>query len=109
MTYSESQRTQAREHLVKSRLYKLVAIFFLVVAFLVFAIFYNMFADGGIMVFLTNPFLIGMMLFPFVPAYAFAIMSKRRRSKAVAILSEGLQPGDMNKKRTDLYSSDKVQ
>lgn len=88
MAYSETQREQAREHLVKSRLYKFLAGCFLVVAFMIFAVFYNMFADGTVMSFLKNPFLIGMMLFPFVPAYAFALMSKRRRSKAVKILSE---------------------
>jgi len=108
MSYTEQQRKDARELLIRSRLYKIVAYAFMGVAFLIFALFYSMFAKAGFLAFVKNPFLIGMILFPFVPAYAFAIMSKNRRSKAIKILSEGIEPGDMSKKRTDLYSSDKM-
>lgn len=86
----------------------MIAFAFLGIAFLIFAVFYAMFAKAGFMAFVKNPFLIGMVLFPFVPAYVFALMSKMRRSKAIKILKEAEASGEMNKKRTDLYSADKV-
>lgn len=109
MSYTEAQKAKAREHLVKSKLYKGVAVGFLIVGVFIFAIFYQMFAAGSVVAFLTNPFLIGMILFPLLPAYAFALMSKIRRRKAAEVLKEGaVEAGDMDKQRTDLYSSNKL-
>jgi FtsH-binding integral membrane protein len=108
MSYSESQRKEARELIIKSRLYKIVSYGFLCMAVVVFIFFYAMFAEQGFLNFIKNPFLIGMILFPFVPAYVFAFMSKRRRSKAVKILSEGLTPEELARKRSDLSSDDMV-
>ena len=66
--------------IIRAKLYDLVALAFAVFAVILFIVFYVRYADGDLMAFIRNPFLLLMMIFPFFPAYVFAWMAKRKRS-----------------------------
>ena len=78
--------TQAKMLLIKSKIYKGIAIFFLVVGFAVFLAMYIQESEGDIMQALRNPVTIVMVSFPFLPAVVFSFMSSSLEKKAYALL-----------------------
>lgn len=105
----QQDQKEAREHIVRAQVYKIMAWGFVVGGVIVFIAFHKMFANGDVMVFLQKPMIIFIMLLPFLPSYLFAMMSKKRRRKANEIL-EHLEEvsGEMSRERTDLYKKEKL-
>ena len=100
------QAKRAREHLIKARIYKYTAFAFMAMGLIVLFIVFDVMAQGSPLVLLKNPIMLLILILPFAPAYIFALLHKKNRKKAVTVLDNAA--GDMNKKRTDLYSSDKM-
>ena len=87
--YSNTQKTSAREFLVKAKMYKIVAIGLFITAVMILFLVYGVLAKGDAMTFIKNPLIALAMLIPFLPSYVLAMMSKKQRSKAVNALKDG--------------------
>lgn len=79
-------REYAREKLVRSGLYKGVAGAFVVAAIFIVFFLYQIVSDGKPMNIIERPFVIVLLLLPFVPAYFLAMLSKKSRRDAMKAL-----------------------
>ncbi len=82
----EEIRLQARELLLRSRIYRFVALLLAVIGLAVFGIFYFKYIDGNISSVLQKPTLILMLFLPFLPAVILSRMSAKTEKKFNAVL-----------------------
>ena len=83
-------KERAREYLIKSKLYRFLALIFACLGVLLFAYSYFEQSEGGnIFALLRDPVKIIFLLFPFVPAIALSIMATRAEKKLSEFLKDG--------------------
>lgn len=86
---------EAREMLLKARVYRLFAIVFAIAGLAVFCILYARNVEGTFFSSLTNPFMVVMVLFPFLPALVLSLRaSKMEREYAKKFLQTKSQNQD---------------
>jgi FtsH-binding integral membrane protein len=84
-------KERAREFLIKSKLYRFLALVFACVGVVVFIGLYAQQSKqdgGGFLDILRDPVLIVLMIFPFVPAIVLSLMARRSERKLAEILKE---------------------
>lgn len=81
----------AQEKLIRSKLYKGLALAFAIGAFVVMVYFHRTFAYGDPMKIVKNPILIAILLLPFLPSWFLAILSKKRRAEAYKVMEPHMQ------------------
>lgn len=81
----------AREYLIKSKLYRFMAMIFAGVGVVVLCVLYSQQekTDGGFLDMLRDPITIIMMVFPFMPAIVLSFMAQRCEKKLQEALKEG--------------------
>jgi len=84
----------AKKYLIQNYLFKIAGIMLAIVGFIVFIPFYQTYINGNVMNFIHRPYLVAIMIIPFLPAIILLIMSKKARKNAANIL---LKEQDMNK------------
>ncbi len=85
-------KEQLREYILKAKLYRAIALIFAVCGFAVFVFLMSEFADGRIYQALKDPFLIVILLVPFLPAAVLSWMSARSERKAIALIGDDGKP-----------------
>ncbi len=88
--YTKDQKDSARRHLMQSKIFKIAAIGLTVMAVIVSFMLYSTLANGDALTFVKRPFVILIMLLPFLPAYVFAMMSKKHYRKATKVLQDNV-------------------
>ncbi len=75
-------KKRAREHLIKSKLYRFLALVFACVGALLFGIMYFQKSEGGqLFVLLGDPVTVVFLLFPFIPAVVLSYMARSAERK----------------------------
>jgi hypothetical protein len=92
----EQTRLEARDLLLKSRIFRIIGIFFAIGGILLFIVLYLRFIEGDIVRALHSPAIIAIMIIPFLPAIIFAAMASRSEKK----LKEILEKEDFESKKT---------
>lgn len=70
-----------KEYLIKSKFYKVASMVFVVLGLVVFMVLYIANIEGRFMEALKNPFTIGIVIIPFLPAAVLSILSDRNEKK----------------------------
>ena len=83
---SAMEAIAAKEKLLYAKLYKIVAVGLCIGAIIVLGLIYDDVLEGNPFKLFEKPFLLCSLLFPFVPAYFLAILSKKRRAEALEVL-----------------------
>ena len=106
----EDQRREARKYLVRAKAYRLIGILFALVGIGVFAMLYlRLSGSGQFLAAMMDPFLIGVVLFPFVPAFFLTMMGQMSEKKVVKIIEDAKAAEEAaNVQRTDLFSRDNL-
>lgn len=82
-------KERAKEYLIKSKLYRFLALVFAGLGVLLFCYTYFEQSGGGnILTLLRNPVSIVFLIFPFVPAIALSLMARRAERKLSDFLKE---------------------
>ncbi|MBP7721843.1 MAG: hypothetical protein KA155_04835 [Alphaproteobacteria bacterium] len=82
-------KERAKEYLIKSKLYRFLALVFACLGVLLFCYTYFEQSEGGnIFNLLRNPVSIVFLIFPFVPAIALSVMARRAERKLSEFLKE---------------------
>ncbi|PJB71767.1 MAG: hypothetical protein CO093_04455 [Alphaproteobacteria bacterium CG_4_9_14_3_um_filter_47_13] len=89
----EKIRLQARELLLRSRIYRFVALCFAAIGLVIFIILYFRVIDGDIMQALRKPSFIVITIVPFLPAFILSRMSIRAGNKLMKLL-ENIQQNE---------------
>lgn len=82
----EEARLQARELLLRSRIYRFVALVFAAIGLIVFMLLYFKYIEGDIFEALKRPSLILIVIIPFLPAFILSRMALKTESRFVKIL-----------------------
>lgn len=72
---------KARELVLKARIYRICALAFALVGLVVFVALYLRNVEGSFLSSLTNPFIITIIVFPFLPAAVLSILAARLERK----------------------------
>ncbi len=72
-----SLEPKARELLIKSRVYRVLGLVFAVVGLAVFFVTFMRHVEGAFFSSLTNPFVVTMIIFPFLPAAVLSFLAGR--------------------------------
>ena len=108
----DSQRQEARKYLVRAKTFRLIGILFALIGIGIFAFLYlKLSGDGKFLMAMMDPFMIGTVLFPFVPAFLLTMMgrmSEKRVMKVVQQAKEAEQEALDMSKRTDLFNRDNL-
>ncbi len=72
---------EARSLLIRSRLYRYVAVTFALIGLAVFIFIYFSSVEGHLLEALRRPFIVGALLFPFLPAVVLSLMASRTEDK----------------------------
>lgn len=75
---------KAQELIVKAKLYRLFAFVFALTGLVIFGVMFKQQTDGSVFSALTNPFIIVMVLFPFMPAVFLSLRAKKLETLAAA-------------------------
>lgn len=97
----EKFRLEARDLLMRSRLYQLFALTAAVVGLIIFAFLYFENIDGRFDEALRDPATLVMVVMPFLPAIVLSIMAERARTRFIDMLQRiepGTPPADKKKK-----------
>ncbi len=81
-------KLEAKKLLMKTKLYKLFALAFLIVGFLVFVVLYDQSAQGNFLVLLKDPLLIFVLIMPFIPAAVLSIMAGKLEGRLALFFDE---------------------
>lgn len=68
---------KARELVIKARIYRFLALIFAFVGLAIFVVMFLRHVEGSFLSSLTNPFVVTIILFPFMPAAALSFMAHR--------------------------------
>lgn len=72
---------KARELVIKARIYRFLALIFAFVGLAIFVVMFLRHVEGSFLSSLTNPFVVTMIIFPFLPAAALSFMASRLERK----------------------------
>jgi hypothetical protein len=84
-------KERAREYLIKSKLYRFLALVFACVGVLIFCVFYfeqSRTEGGSVLAMLRDPSIIITLVFPFVPAIVLSFLAQRAERKLQDLLKE---------------------
>ena len=84
----EETRLKARELLLKTRLYRFIALCFLIMGVALFIVLYLRFIEGDILAALRQPSLIFILLLPFLPAAVLTSMSAKAHKQFFETMEE---------------------
>jgi hypothetical protein len=84
---AEVDKKQARELLIKAKVYRLFATVFAVVGAVIFLVLYFRFYGGDFMEALRDPTTIFIVIFPFLPAVLLSLKAKRAEKALHKLLS----------------------
>ena len=84
----EQTRLQAREHLLRSRIYRFVALVCLLVGLGIFLALYFRYVEGDIVAALKKPATILILLIPFLPAAIIAHLAARSEKKCIRLIEQ---------------------
>lgn len=87
----EKKRLEARELLLKSRIYRVIALVFAVMGVAIFALLYFKFIEGDVLSALRKPHLVLFVIIPFLPAFILSRIAFKAEDKLRKIL-ETIQP-----------------
>lgn len=91
----------AKKYLIQNHLFRGVGVALALMGLIVFVTFYQKFIDGDVMNFIRRPYLVAVMIIPFLPALVLLLMSKRARRNAANVLAKNpAETGDKAKKQT---------
>jgi len=68
---------KARELVIKARIYRVLGLIFAVVGLVIFLIMFMRHVEGSFLSSLTNPFVITIIVFPFLPAAVLSFLAGR--------------------------------
>jgi hypothetical protein len=86
----ESDKKQARELLIKTKVYRALATIFAVVGLVIFLVLYSQYFEGDIVASLKDPIILVFIVFPFLPSIILSLKGK----KAERALQKLLTPGE---------------
>ena len=97
---SDDIRQEAKELLIKARLYRMIAVIFAVVGFVVFMILYFKNIEGNILEALSKPSMVVIILVPFLPAAVLSWLSVRTEERFYRLVYKDTDeaPAKKNKK-----------
>lgn len=83
-------KERAKEYLIKSKLYRFLALVFACIGVLLFCytFFEQMQGEEGLVGLLRDPVRLVLLMFPFVPAVALSFMAQRAERKLAEVLKE---------------------
>lgn len=82
-------KERAKEYLIKSKIYRFLALVFAGMGVLLFCYsFFQQSGGGNILTLLRDPVSIVFLLFPFIPAVALSIMARRAERKLAEFLKD---------------------
>lgn len=84
----EETRLKAREYLLKTRLYRFIALCFLILGVALFIVLYLRFIEGDALTALRQPSLILILLLPFLPAAVLTSMSAKAHKQFFRIMED---------------------
>lgn len=84
----EKTRLKARELLLRSRIYRFIALVFAAVGLVIFMILYFKYVEGDIINALKKPSLVLIVLIPFLPAFLLSRMAIKAENKFMKILED---------------------
>ena len=84
----EKTRLEARELLLRSRLYRFAALIFAIVGIILFLFLYFKYIEGDMYQALQNPKLVLILLIPFLPAFILSRMAIKTEGKFQKIMDE---------------------
>lgn len=79
----------AKKYLIQNHLFKVAGILLAILGFIIFVPFYQTFINGDVMNFIRRPYLVAIMIIPFMPALVLMLMSKKARKNATNVLMQG--------------------
>ena len=82
----DEKKVQARELLIRSKVYRILAIVFLFVGIAVIALIYRNVSGGDAARALENPAIIVGMLVTFLPAFVLSLMSSKAEKKLAKVI-----------------------
>lgn len=91
-------RAEAREYLMKSKIYRFMAMTFAAIGVLVFMYIIYKMANGDPMRVLENPATIAFVFIPFLPAIVLAMSADRAEKRLTALLTRNESPESDQKK-----------
>lgn len=68
---------KARELVIKARIYRVLGLIFALVGLVIFLIMFMRHVEGSFFSSLTNPFVVTMIIFPFLPAAVLSFLARR--------------------------------
>jgi hypothetical protein len=83
----EETKKQARELLIKSKVYRIIANIFAFVGVIIFIVLYFSYFKGDVMASLRDPITILFVIFPFVPAIILSLKGKKAEGALQKLLS----------------------
>lgn len=92
----EDMRLKARELLLRSRLYRFIAVVFALFGIILFWLLYTRYVEGDIAQALSRPGTVLLIVLPFLPASVLSWMAVRSEKKLAALL-ENLHAADDKK------------
>ena len=104
---SPEQRAQAREGILRSKLYNIMSIACALGGFILAVLLYQNAANGSPSELIQKPFILLIILLPFVPASFLAIKSRKQYAIASAILEPfyaSLKPEEVHRVKEQLES-----
>ena len=82
----KNSQESAKKYLVKTYMYKIAGYMFAFVGMLLAANFYTNHIGNDVMNFIHKPFIVSLMIIPFLPAFILIMMSRKSREKASVLL-----------------------
>ena len=87
----EEIRLKAREYLLKTRLYRFIALCFLIAGVALFIVLYLRYIQGDALAALRQPVLVLILLIPFIPAAVLTSMAGKAQKNLMAIMDEHIK------------------
>lgn len=82
----EKTRLEARELLLRSRIYRVIALVFAAMGLVIFTVLYLKYMQGDILSALKKPSLVLIILIPFLPAFVLSRMAFKAENKFAKLL-----------------------
>ncbi len=101
----EATRLKARELLLRSRLYRFIALVFFCLGLALFAFLYYQHVEGDVVAALRRPATVMILLLPFLPAVIFSWMTMRTENRFMKVLEQVKESAQENERGSNKKTS----
>ena len=91
MANTDEKKAEARELLIRGKVYRILAVTFLIVGIAVIAVIYRKVSGGDATKALENPAIIIGMLVTFLPAFVLSLMASKAEKKLASLIESMTQ------------------